>query len=82
MSNDQQDDTDEVEENKTDAFVHRVAKASDTADVYHALGNLRLPRPTGDYKERAEPLEADLLSFNNRSMKGNLTSNLGNIETN
>lgn len=65
----QQDDTDEVEENKR-RLRHRVAKASDTADVYHVLGNLRLPRPIGDYKERAEPLEADLQSFNNRSMKG------------
>lgn len=43
-------------------------------DQYLVLGNLTLPRPPPELKERAEQLERDLKDLDNRIMDGKLSN--------
>ena len=44
------------------------------SDHFVILGDLALPRPPDELKERAERLERDLKDLDNRNMEGKLSS--------
>lgn len=52
--------------------VEEQASEADNADSYLVLGNLVLPRPPQELKDRAEKWEPHLAKLNARNMEGNV----------